>query len=89
MMNGMRIADEYMEVVYKLWEASWEDDAVVVDKEKGIYTDPQKSMILIMKGNTIKYRGIIYVSHHHNGHRSFSKQERQLVAVSLRLNMQN
>ncbi|QUW22866.1 LLM class flavin-dependent oxidoreductase [Sporosarcina sp. Marseille-Q4063] len=35
-------ADEYMEVVYKLWEASWEDDAVVVDKEKGIYTDPSK-----------------------------------------------
>ena len=35
-------ADEYMEVVYKLWEASWEDDAVVVDKEKGIYTDPTK-----------------------------------------------
>ena len=35
-------ADEYMEVVYKLWEASWEDDAVVIDKEKGIYTDPSK-----------------------------------------------
>lgn len=35
-------ADEYMEVVYKLWEASWEDDAVVIDKEKGIYTDPTK-----------------------------------------------
>ena len=35
-------AEEYMEVVYKLWEASWEDDAVVIDKEKGIYTDPTK-----------------------------------------------
>lgn len=35
-------ADEYMEVVYKLWEASWEDDAVVLDKERGIYTDPDK-----------------------------------------------
>lgn len=35
-------ADEYMEVVYKLWEASWEDDAVVIDKEKGVYTDPSK-----------------------------------------------
>ena len=35
-------ADEYMEVVYKLWEASWEDNAVVIDKEKGIYTDPTK-----------------------------------------------
>lgn len=35
-------ADEYMDVVYKLWEASWEDDAVVIDKEKGVYTDPSK-----------------------------------------------
>src|SRR5699024_6068937 len=26
-------ADEYMDVVYKLWEGSWEDDAVVVDRE--------------------------------------------------------
>src|SRR5262249_46366621 len=25
------IADEYMEVMYKLWEGSWEDDAVVRD----------------------------------------------------------
>jgi FMN-dependent oxidoreductase (nitrilotriacetate monooxygenase family) len=36
------IADEYLEVVYKLWEGSWEDDAVVVDRERGIFTDPDK-----------------------------------------------
>ena len=36
------IADEYLEVVYKLWEASWEDDAVVLDRERGIYADPAK-----------------------------------------------
>ncbi|MFD4930056.1 LLM class flavin-dependent oxidoreductase [Peribacillus butanolivorans] len=36
------IADEYLEVCYKLWEGSWEDDAVVKDKEKRIYTDPTK-----------------------------------------------
>jgi len=36
------VADEYMEVVYKLWEASWEDDAVIRDAERGIYTDPAK-----------------------------------------------
>lgn len=29
-----RIADEYMDVVYKLWEGSWRDDAVVQDVEK-------------------------------------------------------
>lgn len=32
-----RIAEEYMDVVYKLWEGSWRDDAVVEDKESGQY----------------------------------------------------
>ncbi len=36
------IADEYIEVLYKLWEGSWEDDAVVRDKEKRVFTDPAK-----------------------------------------------
>ncbi len=36
------IADEYMEVVYKLWEASWEDDAVVRDRARGIFAEPAK-----------------------------------------------
>ncbi|WP_441233756.1 LLM class flavin-dependent oxidoreductase [Bradyrhizobium sp. 930_D9_N1_4] len=36
------IADEYMDVVYKLWEGSWEDDAVVRDRTRGIFTDPSK-----------------------------------------------
>jgi alkanesulfonate monooxygenase len=36
------IADEYMEVVYKLWEGSWEDDAVLRDRNRGIFTDPSK-----------------------------------------------
>jgi long-chain alkane monooxygenase len=35
-------ADEYLEVLYKLWEGSWEDDAVVRDRERGIFTDPAK-----------------------------------------------
>jgi long-chain alkane monooxygenase len=35
-------ADEYLEVVYKLLEGSWDDDAVVVDRERGIYADPAK-----------------------------------------------
>jgi FMN-dependent oxidoreductase (nitrilotriacetate monooxygenase family) len=34
--------DEFMEVLYKLWESSWEDDAVVRDKRRGIYVDPAK-----------------------------------------------
>jgi FMN-dependent oxidoreductase (nitrilotriacetate monooxygenase family) len=34
--------DEYLEVLYKLWEGSWEDDAVVRDRVRRIYTDPAK-----------------------------------------------
>jgi FMN-dependent oxidoreductase (nitrilotriacetate monooxygenase family) len=36
------VADEYLEVLYKLWEGSWEDDAVIEDRENGIYVDPAK-----------------------------------------------
>jgi FMN-dependent oxidoreductase (nitrilotriacetate monooxygenase family) len=36
------LADEYLDVVYKLWEKSWEDDAVVRDKARGVYADPAK-----------------------------------------------
>ncbi|KQW02624.1 LLM class flavin-dependent oxidoreductase [Rhizobacter sp. Root1221] len=36
------LADEYMEVVYKLWEKSWADDAVVRDKASGTFADPAK-----------------------------------------------
>jgi FMN-dependent oxidoreductase (nitrilotriacetate monooxygenase family) len=36
------VAHEYMELVYKLWEGSWEDDAVVRDKAAGLFTRPEK-----------------------------------------------
>ena len=36
------LADEYLDVVYKLWEGSWEDDAVLRDTELGIYAAPAK-----------------------------------------------
>ncbi|WP_040795923.1 LLM class flavin-dependent oxidoreductase [Nocardia higoensis] len=35
-------AEEYTEVVYKLWEGSWEDDALVRDRERGIHADPAR-----------------------------------------------
>lgn len=35
-------ADEYLEVAYKLWEGSWEDDAVLRDAERGWFADPEK-----------------------------------------------
>jgi len=40
------LADEYMDVVYKLWEGSWEDDAVRVDRTAGVYADPSKVHVI-------------------------------------------
>ncbi len=36
------LAEEYLEVCYKLWEGSWEDDAVVRDRAAGVFTHPEK-----------------------------------------------
>ena len=36
------VAEEYMEVVYKLWEASWRDDAVVADGTTGVFVVPDR-----------------------------------------------
>lgn len=44
------IADEFMEVCYKLWEGSWEDNAVVKDAKTGIYTDPSRVHDINHKG---------------------------------------
>lgn len=35
-------AEEYTEVVYKLWEGSWDDGALLRDRERGIHADPGK-----------------------------------------------
>lgn len=35
-------ADEYLEVIYKLLEGSWEDNAVVADRERGVFVDPSR-----------------------------------------------
>lgn len=51
------LADEYMEVTYKLWEGSWEDGAVLRDKEKGIFTDAAKVHPIRHEGEYFKVPG--------------------------------
>lgn len=36
------MADEFMSVVYKLLEGSWDDNAVEANKKTGVYADPSK-----------------------------------------------
>lgn len=35
-------AAEYVDVVYKLWEGSWDDGALVMDRERGVFADASK-----------------------------------------------
>jgi long-chain alkane monooxygenase len=51
------IAEEFLEVCYKLWEGSWEDGAVVANKEKQIYADPEKVHFINHKGENFKVLG--------------------------------
>jgi alkanesulfonate monooxygenase len=36
------LAEDYMALVYKLWEQSWDDDAVLADKARGLFADPDR-----------------------------------------------
>ncbi|TDV06763.1 LLM class flavin-dependent oxidoreductase [Paraburkholderia caballeronis] len=40
--NRYELADEYLEVCYKLWEGSWEAGAVKRDAARGVYADPRQ-----------------------------------------------
>jgi len=50
------IADEYVDVVCKLWD-SWEPDAVVRDRETNTYADFKKVHAINFKGKYFKSRG--------------------------------
>ncbi|KAI0882448.1 nitrilotriacetate monooxygenase component A [Annulohypoxylon maeteangense] len=45
-----RQADEYLKVLYKLWEGSWADDAISPDPENDSYADPDKIRTINHKG---------------------------------------
>jgi FMN-dependent oxidoreductase (nitrilotriacetate monooxygenase family) len=50
------IADEYVELACKLWD-SWDDDAVKVDREAGVYADFSKVRPVHHEGKYFKCRG--------------------------------
>jgi FMN-dependent oxidoreductase (nitrilotriacetate monooxygenase family) len=52
------LADEYMDVVYKLWEKSWDGDAVVNDKARALYVDPARVHAINHDGPYYKVPGI-------------------------------
>lgn len=56
------IAEEYLEVVYKLWEASWDDGAVLQDVGAGVYADPRKVHKINHDGLYFRSEGPLQVS---------------------------
>jgi len=52
------LADEYLEVVYKLWEKSWDEDAVRRDKSARVFTDPAKVHPIRHRGPNFQVPGI-------------------------------
>ncbi len=55
------MADEYMDVVQKLW-GSWEPDALKLDVESGLFADPAKVHAVDHDGTYYKVRGPLNVS---------------------------
>jgi len=51
------MAEEYLHVCYKLWETSWDDDAVQADRQTGVYADPRKVHGIDHQGTWFKVPG--------------------------------
>lgn len=56
--NRYDIADEYLEVLYKLWEGSWEEGSVLRDRESGIFADHRKVHPIQHEGKYFTVPGI-------------------------------
>jgi len=51
------IADEYLDVLYKLWEGSWDDDALVLDRKTRTVSDPAKVRYIDHVGQHYRVKG--------------------------------
>ena len=60
-------ADEFVEAVLGHWD-SWDDDAIVVDKENNLYAHPEKVRRIDFKGKYISSRGPFTVPRTPQGH---------------------
>ena len=60
-------AGEYLDIVKALWD-SWEDEALLIDKETGYFADPAKVHAINHKGPHFRVRGPLNVSRPPQGH---------------------
>ncbi len=52
-----RWAEEYVDVTYKLWEGSWDEGALVRDREHGLYADASKIHKIYHRGERYRVDG--------------------------------
>lgn len=52
------LAEEYLQVLYKLWEKSWDDDAVVRDRVSGVFAEPARVHPIRHAGEHFQVPGI-------------------------------
>lgn len=54
-------AEEFLQVCYRLWQ-SWDDDALVMDPDTGVFADPSKIHRLDHVGSYFRSRGPLHVT---------------------------
>ena len=93
-------ADEFMEVVLGHWDA-WDDDAIVIDKQTGLFAHPDKVRRLDHQGRWFRSRGPFTVPRSPQGHpvviqagqsgrgKQFSARWGELIFVSTHTSMEH
>jgi FMN-dependent oxidoreductase (nitrilotriacetate monooxygenase family) len=61
------VAEEFVDVVRGLWD-SWDDDAFIKDKQRGIYADPNKVHMLDHQGKYYSVKGPLNIPRSPQGH---------------------
>ncbi|WP_073356458.1 LLM class flavin-dependent oxidoreductase [Lampropedia hyalina] len=92
--NRYEVANEYLEVLYKLLEGSWEEGAVVRDREKGIFAIPEKIHEIGHKGKYFEVPGyhlsepspqrtpVLFQAGASNAGKDFAARNAELVFIS-------
>jgi FMN-dependent oxidoreductase (nitrilotriacetate monooxygenase family) len=55
------VVEEYMQLCYQLWD-SWDDDAIIYDRERGVFADPSKVREIDFQGEFFRSRGRHFVA---------------------------
>lgn len=55
-------AEEFLQLCYKFWEGSWENDAIQIDKINRVFTDPNKVHAIQHQGKFYQSQGVFQVA---------------------------